>query len=224
MPAVSRTDPIRPLDLPQYAYEHLREAILTGNIAQGTQLKEQTLATELGISRTPVREALRRLAAEGFAESSPRYGVFVRQLDEASLAHLREVRCALESGAALLLAQKPHRGKLDGLAQQAKAVDEAHAKYDLKPLYELELRFHRSILEAVGNPELLRVAANLQVVFFTFQDAVENDEAAASEKRNLRHWVTHSSIVEAIAGRKKDEAYKMMWEHVSRSRMDQEPE
>lgn len=219
MTAVSQAAPVRPLDLPQYAYEYLREAILTGKIAQGTQLKEQSIATELGISRTPVREALRRVAAEGFADSSPRYGVFVRQLDEESLAHLREVRCALESGAALLLAQQQGAGRLHELAETAKIVDEAHARYDLKTLFGLELDFHRSIIEAAGNPELTRVASNLQAVFFTFQDVVEGDEAAAVERRTQRHWTTHAAIVEAIAAGDKEETYKMMWEHISRKRL-----
>src|SRR5512138_3094420 len=82
--------------LPGSAYAFLREKILSGDLPAGSRLKEQEIAAQLGISRTPVREALARLELEGFIKSSPRRGAIVCQLELDEIDEIYEIRAALE--------------------------------------------------------------------------------------------------------------------------------
>src|SRR5438105_3197888 len=81
--------------LAQKAYEHLQEGIFSGRLRAGTVISEEALAKELGISRTPVGEAIRQLAGEGLVEQVPRYGTIVKPLDRRELQELYEIRDAL---------------------------------------------------------------------------------------------------------------------------------
>src|SRR5262245_15044729 len=92
--------------LVQRAYEHIQEAILSGHLPAGSVVSEAVLAKSLGISRTPVGEAIRQLAREGLVQQVPRYGTIVKPIDRRELIELYEMRAALESYAAARAAEK----------------------------------------------------------------------------------------------------------------------
>src|SRR5258706_11546420 len=98
--------PLRIQSVVDHVYAALRERILAGELARGTRLRQASLADELGVSRTPLREALRRLSTEGLVEFSPNRGATVSELDFGDMRHAWSARVALEPGAARLAAER----------------------------------------------------------------------------------------------------------------------
>src|SRR5690349_13215528 len=108
--------------LAQKAYEHLQEGVLSGRLRSGTVISEAALAKELGISRTPVGEAIRQLVREGLVEQVPRYGTIVRSIDRQELTDLYEMREALESFAAAKAAEHITEPMLNRLQQYVEVM------------------------------------------------------------------------------------------------------
>src|SRR3954469_20008540 len=117
IPAGFRVQERRDMSLAQKAYDHLQEGVLSGRLRSGTVISEQALARELGISRTPVGEAIRQLVREGLVEQVPRYGTIVRSIDRRELIDLYEMREAIESYAAAKAAELVSDAALDRLQQ-----------------------------------------------------------------------------------------------------------
>ena len=140
-------------------YLAVRERILAGDLAPGARLRQEELATELGVSRTPLREALRRLASEGLVDFHANRGATVSGDDEAALWHAWSARVAIEPGAARLAAQVCDPEAIAGLralvaVQRARVHDGAEA-------YEANRDFHLELVAASGNPHLSRFAETL---------------------------------------------------------------
>ena len=112
---------MRQTTLRQQAYQHLRERILSGELGAGTQLSEPDLAKQLGMSRTPVREALRQMENEGLLDYAPRFGAMVRVPDRDELSDMYAVREALESYAAAEAAAKIKPSALRGIGRDVPA-------------------------------------------------------------------------------------------------------
>lgn len=142
--------------LREQVYEHLRAAIEAGDLEPGTFLDQNRISAELGISRTPLRDALIQLDLEGFVEVLPRRGVRVRRLTLADVRHLYEIIGALE-GAALLSARHAlvpdDIQRMERLNQEMTAALES-AEFDL--YYSLNVAFHRVFLSGSDNQELKR--------------------------------------------------------------------
>jgi DNA-binding GntR family transcriptional regulator len=142
--------------LREQVYEHLRAAIEAGDLEPGTFLDQNRISAELGISRTPLRDALIQLDLEGFVEVLPRRGVRVRRLTLADVRHLYEIIGALE-GAALLSARHSlvpdDIQRMERLNQEMTAALES-AEFDL--YYSLNVAFHRVFLSRSDNQELKR--------------------------------------------------------------------
>ena len=133
------------------AYSVIRAQILNGSHTPGTMLGEAALATEIGVSRTPVRVALARLQDEGWIHIYPKRGAIVQGIDERTVAELADARYVLET-TAVERASEPMRQrlaeKLDGLITQHRA---AFAEGDVARFIELTLEFHRGFVEAGDN-------------------------------------------------------------------------
>jgi DNA-binding GntR family transcriptional regulator len=137
------------------AYLDLRDRIVTLRLPPGTVLREDELMAELGIGRTPLREAVKRLALEGFVAVQPRRGTFVTAVDAAEIVHITEVRAELEGYAAALAARR-----MDGAARLAAAalleeVERLGHEDDHEALMRLDRRIHAFTWEAAGNPYLV---------------------------------------------------------------------
>jgi DNA-binding GntR family transcriptional regulator len=135
------------------AYYAIRELIVTLELPPGAVVREPELTERLGIGRTPVREALRRLAQERLVEVFPRRGMFVTEVDARDLARLCEVRLALEPEAARLAAERATQADLVELRAVLAELDGGR-KRDPRALIDLDERIHRAIYHASHNPYL----------------------------------------------------------------------
>ncbi|MBV8651502.1 MAG: GntR family transcriptional regulator [Alphaproteobacteria bacterium] len=151
----------RPLSIapaPVAVAERLRAAILTGTLAAGTRINQDRIAATHGISHIPVREALRRLEAEGLVTFAPRRGFFVARLDAADAAELGEMRAALEALAIRLAV--PNLAAAD-LAAAAAAIEAAERTPSLAAWSDCNWRFHRALYAPCARPRLMETLETL---------------------------------------------------------------
>lgn len=164
MPAVlSRVPSARDMGVPRerstdYAYRTLKARILDSDFAPGAFFLEKDAAAQLGLSRTPVREALVRLEHEGLLEIVPRHGARISALSPADMREIYEVLTSLEPSAAELLARRrPPADELADLSQACTAMEEALKVPDLKAWAAADEDFHRSLAERCGNRRLFEM-------------------------------------------------------------------
>jgi DNA-binding GntR family transcriptional regulator len=142
-------------------YTAIRERIASGALPRGARVHQEDLAEELGVSRTPVREALRRLAAEGLVEMRTNRGARVADIDQGSMRGAYDARLVVEPGAARLAAQ---RRRPEPLARmRAAVVDQRRSLRSVERSFEANREFHLALVEASGNEFLLQLAERLWV-------------------------------------------------------------
>jgi DNA-binding GntR family transcriptional regulator len=146
------------VSVPDRVYGSLRERILAGELEGGTRLHQEKLSEDLGVSRTPVREALTRLAAEGLVELLPNRGARVAAVTLADMQAAFEARLGLEPFAARLAAEKRPAPAIKAMA--AAIADQQRAR-SARTTYKAIRRFHLAIVEASGNSHLMRFAETL---------------------------------------------------------------
>jgi DNA-binding GntR family transcriptional regulator len=147
--------------LPDTAYATIRQRILDNAWPPGTQVLEQALALELGMSRTPVREALIRLANEGLVEIVPRHGMRVLPVSPADMQEIYQILTSLEAMAAELVARRrPADGELAPLGKASRDMERALKKEDLDAWAEADERYHRQLVELCGNRRLAGIVYN----------------------------------------------------------------
>lgn len=143
------------------AYQTMRGRILDNQWAPGFRALEQELALTLGMSRTPVREALIRLANEGLVEVVPRHGMRVLPMSAADMDEIYQVLGSLEATAAeLVAARKPAAKEIAPLQEASRAMDEALKRDDLDAWAQADERFHRFLVELCGNRLLAATVQN----------------------------------------------------------------
>ena len=149
------------LSMVDAAYEQLRRRILDNVWPPGHRALEHEVAAELGMSRTPVREALLRLQNEGLVEVIPRHGVRVLPVSSADMREIYEVITALECMAVEILARrKPGEAELKPLTQATRAMDKALKADDLDAWADADEAFHNALVELAGNRQLLATVMN----------------------------------------------------------------
>jgi DNA-binding GntR family transcriptional regulator len=147
--------------LVEAAYRQIRSRILDNAWLPGHHALEQALALELGMSRTPVREALIRLQNEGLVEVVPRHGVRVLPVSAADMKEIYEILTSLEAMAAELVAGKrPAPAELAPLEKASRDMEKALKKEDLDAWAEADERYHRHLIELCGNRRLAAVVYN----------------------------------------------------------------
>ena len=198
------------------ALDDLREAILGGDLAAGAHLGEVELAARLGLSRTPVREALTRLAAEGLVELEAHRGARVTSFSRDDLDGIFDVRLALEPQAtsrAVAHATPADLDALDGLAAAMLGIGSPGPHQDLDALVGLNRDFHARLLDLARAPALAAALANVvhtPVVTRTF-----HTYDPASLARSLAH---HGEIVAALRAGDPDWAGSVMRSHIGNAR------
>ena len=189
----------------------LRRRILSGELTQGERLVEDRLAERLGVSRNPVREAIRVLAAEGFVEVTPRHGASVARLSPEEAEELFDVRMALDGLAARLAARKSTPASAAALR---KVLDEArHAVADSRfdEVAHLNTAFHAAVAEAAGNNYLnLVIGPMLNRVQWVFRQTART--------RAPHSWTEHLRLYEAIAAGDEEDAHARAIAHVAAAR------
>lgn len=194
------------------AYEVLRARILSGELAPGERLVEQTLAQDLGLSRTPVREAIRRLVHEGFVEKGQGYSTRVADFHEEELVQLFEIRRRLEcyaAGRAAKMATADEITRLRTLSDQMAHHTPPKTQEDYNIISAANAEFHRIIYEAARSPRLTALIASAVDVGVVARTYYRYSEADL--QRSAHH---HNEIVDAIAAQAPEWAESVMSSHV----------
>jgi DNA-binding GntR family transcriptional regulator len=203
--------------LAESAYERLRGQILTGDLVHGERLAEEEIAENLGISRTPVREALRRLAAEGLVDVAPNRGASVARWESADLLEIFDLRAVLESYAAKRAASRAGPEEVARLTDACQEMEDIYANFTgdraLRSLTEHNRRFHKTIIECAQSPRLGSMIDSLTHVPVVLQTFAQYSPHALA--RSLQH---HREIVDAIRAGDATWAGSVMSAHVLAAR------
>lgn len=204
-------------DLTEKTYERLRQEILSGQYAAGERLQITTVSEQLGVSHTPVKFALNRLAAEGLVEILPRRGMFVSRLTRKEIEETRDVRLVIELHAVSVAIRRATTEQLAELRNQvdrlAAMVERASTTgWDPVRAAEMNQLFHETILGMIGNRRLLEIWRSLEI---QQQIARVNSQSLSTPPEVVLQ--DHRAILEALEARDEERARKAMGEHIVQS-------
>ncbi|WP_112324045.1 GntR family transcriptional regulator [Oceanibium sediminis] len=186
----------------------IKQAIIAGEYKPGDRLVEGRLADRFGVSRNPVREALKTLDTEGIVEIIPRRGAFVTALDDDEVREIVELRAVLEGIGARFASQRLSPAAVEALPEILKQGEEALANRDLAALTALNDKFHNALAEASSNRFLTDFIGTLRgKTHWLF--------AGISQERALRSWGEHAAIMRAVIDGDADMAELLASRHVS---------
>ncbi len=212
-PAIEATRPGSRLLNADRAYVDIKRRILDNEMPAGFQILEQELAQLLDMSRTPVREAMIRLAEEGMVEIRPRHGMRVLPVSAADMREIYQILIALEASAAELVAERGlSEDQLDRLRSAVSEMNSALVDARLADWAAADERFHRLLVEYCGN-------GRLQALVGTFWDQSHRARMATLRLRPkpTESNTDHAALVEAIARRNPDAARRIHRQHRIRS-------
>jgi DNA-binding GntR family transcriptional regulator len=199
----------------QRAYQMLRREILNGTYESGERLREEALAAQFGVSRTPVRAALNRLASEGLVEFRRYNGAVVRILPIEEVEQIFQLRTVVEALAAELTALRIPPADIDRLEAMCEAMDRAASVDipDLTAIAKLNKEFHRRLWAASGNAYVMRVAENLSDLNFVIRSY--RRFSRVDLRRSMGH---HRELIHAFRARNPAWARSIMISHVEAGR------
>ncbi|WP_425059658.1 HTH-type transcriptional repressor RspR [Sporomusa carbonis] len=192
--------------------ETLREAIVNGVLKPGERLMEIQLAEELGVSRTPVREAIRKLELEGFVVMIPRRGTYVADLSIKDINEVYEIRTALDVLAAGLAVERITEDELEQLERLLVEIGELIGGGDTDKIVEIDSQFHDVLYRASRNDRLVGIINNLREQFTRFRSI-----SIQYPGRMEKSIEEHRRLVEAIASRDTELAQQIAREHMENS-------
>jgi len=202
-----KLDSYKPLR--EIVFESLREAIIGGVLKPSERLMEIQLAEEMGVSRTPVREAIRKLELEGFVVMIPRKGAYVAGISLKDIADVFEIRAALEALAAGLAAERITDEELEEMERILVKKAEIIENNDLDSVVELDTGFHAIMFKASRNERLVQILNNLQEQIQRFRAT-----SLAVPGRFREALEEHRKIVEALSERNVVLAQGLAAEHI----------
>ncbi len=184
------------LPLRDVVFNTLRQAILTGELKPGERLMEIHLADQLGVSRTPIREAIRKLELEGLVTMIPRRGAEVAQITEKSMNDVLEVRRAVDALCVELACERITAQELERLGEACEefAREATKKEKDVKLLAEKDVALHDIIVQATGNQRLIQLVNNLSEQMYRYRFEYLKD-FSQHEKLVEEHQVIYESIV-----------------------------
>lgn len=191
----------------------LRQAILTGKLQPGDRLVERELAEQLGVSRTPVREALRKLELENLVTHIPRKGVVVSEISRKDVIEIFDIRACLEGLAAALAAQKATRDELQGLRALLNEMEIAAGNRDYEELSEIHDEFHKRLFDIADSPRLVQMINSLSDYISRFTKtgySIPGRSSAAMQE--------HHEILEALEAKDSARAETIAGDHVMNSK------
>ena len=211
-------------NLSDLAYKHLSDKLLNGQLTPGQKISEPALAKQLGISRTPVREAIQRLQNEGLLQQVPSSGTYVAQTNRVPLIETYEIRLALETMAVRKVAERIRPRDLPKLKKccdqmksiintmQKKKIDGIEGDLLVKFL-SADMDFHLTIMKLAGNRTALKLITDAHMRNRIF--------GYLCRYRDLDHarqtLSVHSNIVKAVTEHDADAAYKLLYDHIELS-------
>lgn len=197
------------ISLADQVFEHLETDILSGKYQKGESLTESKLSAELGVSRTPIREALKRLEQEHLIEESPK-GMTVVGISKKDLDDIFEIRGALE-GKAAEMAAKNHTEEQLSIVREALEFQEFYlVKHDPDRIKSMDSRFHETIYKMSGSTVFYDVLVPLHKKLLKYRKASVSESSRAEAS-----VAEHRAIYEAIAARNGELASKLIIEHLN---------
>ncbi len=197
------------LPLRDVVFNTLRQAILRGELKPGERLMEIQLANKLGVSRTPVREAIRKLELDGLVLMIPRKGAEVAQISEKSLRDVLEVRRSLEALAVRLACERMSLQGLSELKEAEQAFEEVLGQDDITVVAEADVAFHRAIYIATDNERLIQLLNNFREQMYRYR--VEYLKRRECHPKLLAE---HQDIIRALEEGNEDEAIRITCQHI----------
>jgi DNA-binding GntR family transcriptional regulator len=194
--------------LAEYAYTAIRDDIMAGRVAPSGRLVQDELARRLGISRTPVREAMAQLEREGFVRSEPRRGVYVVRKTKREVIELITVWAALEGMAARLITQQASDDEIASLRRMFATFENGAVRAHLDEYSQLNIEFHQTIIRLSRNDALIHLAENL----FTHMRMIRRKTIGEKDRadRSIRD---HMHIIEALEARDTARAETLVRDH-----------
>jgi len=190
-------------------FETLRKAIVSGDIKPGERLMEVSLADQMGVSRTPVREAIRRLEAEGLVTMTPRKGTHVSELSVKDIMDVLEVRTVLDKLATDLAAKRMQPAQLKALESVHKQYISCVEKENMEGAVKKDVEFHDLIYAASGNPRLVAVAGSLREHIYRFRVIYMSGSLIAENVLN-----EHEEILTALKEAQNNIASNLAEKHI----------
>lgn len=190
-------------------FNTLRDAILRGDLQPGERLMEIHLAKKLGVSRTPVREAISMLEQEGLAVTYPRRGAQVAKMTVKDLDDVLEIREVLDTLAASLACRNMNSDDINNLAAACADFEKATRGNDIREVVRTDEAFHNVIYEVSNNPRLRAILLNLKGQMYRFRFEYVKD------KSNYPFLIKeHKDILEALKTRNEEEVIKHTKKHL----------
>ena len=196
------------ISLADQVFEHLETDILSGKYQKGEILTESKLSLELGVSRTPIREALRRLEQEHLIEEAPK-GVIVVGISDKDLADIFEIRAALEGKAAFLAAQNYTEEQMNIVREAIEFQEFYLGKHDPDRIKSMDSRFHETIYKMSGSTIFYDVLMPLHKKILKYRKASVSDSSRAAAS-----VAEHRAIYEALLARNAQLAERLISEHL----------
>lgn len=195
--------------LREVIFNTLREAIIVGELKPGERLMEVQLAEKMGVSRTPVREAIRKLELEGLVDMIPRKGAHVAELSVKDIVNVLEVRASLDGLATRLSAERITADELKDLKHVLTQFIAYVEKENLQGSIKKDVEFHDIIYRSSRNEKLIQIANNLREQVYRFRVIYLKDYS--SPKELIKE---HTDIYDAIVGRNIEQAASMAQMHI----------
>ena len=179
--------------LREMVYEELKMQILKGSIIPGTRMMEVELAEEMGVSRTPIREAIRKLEKEGLVTIEPRRGAYASMISTEDMVEILEVRQDLEGLAAYFAAERMTDAQMENLRQVSASYDDAVKRGNMEDMIKHDTRFHHIIVESCRNKILVQMIEQLQELVLRFRyiyyDNFKRAENMPEEHREIMEGI-----------------------------------
>jgi len=196
--------------LSQKVYRILKRGIIVGDFKPGEKIFEVRISKQLGVSRTPIREALRELAAEGFVTISPNQGAVVNNASIEDIEEVLQIRSVLDGLAARLIVKVINEEEIEELEKCIEHMEYYYNKNDALAFIKMDAEFHELIYEICGSKRLINIHTNLNNIFHGFRVRT----LIISNKLHI-FLLEHKKIMEAIKMRKSVKAEMLSRRHVN---------
>ncbi len=195
--------------LSQKVYRALKTEIIKGSLKPGTKLSEGKIAKQMEVSRTPIREALRELAAEGFVKISPNQGVVVSNASVEDVQEVLQIRGVLEGLATRLATKTINEEEIKELEKYQKRMEHYTNKDDVLAFSEMDAEFHELILNICGNNRLIQIRKNLSDQAHRYR--IRSLSVPGRLKYSLRE---HQEVVEVLKRKDAEQADRLSQKHI----------
>lgn len=197
------------LPLRDVVFNTLREAILTGDIEPGERLMEIRLAEKLGVSRTPIREAIRMLQLEGLVNMTPRKGTVVAEISKEDLKNVLEVRKVLEQLAVEKSCENVSDEAVSELRENLKEFNAAIKKKNPSDIAKIDVAFHDIIYRITGNDRLIQILYNIREQMYRYRlEYIKDQDTRQTVVRD------HENLIEAIVNKDVEKAKSIIVAHI----------